>query len=446
MLTTSIYRIRERCMPSGSLGDRVLCGVSWSLAGSAAQLGAGMVISVICGRLLGSQGFGELSMVRNTALLLAGLAGSGLGTAATKLAAELRSVDQTRMGRLIGNLTAVCGALGCVMTVICLCLSGPIASYGLNASDLAPSIQMISIIIPFQMLQGLQTGILSGFESFRSLARLIIIDTVAALAVVPFGIMLFGLNGAICGYVVVAALGCLTRWLTLSSKCLQDGITVRLDLRLPELGLLWSGTTPLVVLWIVWQSCDWLARLPLAHQTGGYSELGVFTAAMSLCSVVIFLPQQVSSVGFPILANLLGTGDRQGFRQTMRAMWLYTGVAAVLTALPFILLSKVVMNLYGAEYVDGWPAMAVLLCAIAMNGVARVPAHMLIASGQAWLHCMITVLWGAILCTAAVLLSDRGALGLALAYALAHLIYLVLHAVASGRALRKLGNDARIRA
>jgi O-antigen/teichoic acid export membrane protein len=347
--------------------------------------------------MLGSQGFGELSMVRNTALVLAGLAGSGLGTAATKYAAELRSVDRTRVGRLIGNLTTVYGALGCVMALLAVCMSDLIASYALNARELAPSIQMIAIIIPFQMLQGLQTGLLSGFEAFRSLAVITFIDLLLLIAIVPGGILLFGLNGAIAGYVLVAVLGCLIRWLKLSGECLRHDITVRIEMQSTELYMLWSGAGPLVLLWIVWQSAEWLARLLLAHQAGGYQELGVFAAAMSWCTVVLFLPQQLSAVGFPILANLLEKEDGRNFRQTVRSMWLYAGLLAVVSSIPLILLSREVMNLYGSEYAHGWPAMAILLCAYAMNAVARVPAHVLIITGQAWLHCLITCLWAIIM-------------------------------------------------
>ena len=113
---------------------------------------------------------------------------------------------------------------------------------------------MIAIIIPFQMLQGLQTGLLSGFEAFRSLAVITFIDLLLLIAIVPGGILLFGLNGAIAGYVLVAVIGCLIRWLKLSGECLRHDITVRIEMQSTELYMLWSGAGPLVLLWIVWQS------------------------------------------------------------------------------------------------------------------------------------------------------------------------------------------------
>jgi O-antigen/teichoic acid export membrane protein len=437
-LNDSILRIRKKYLLPGSLGNRLLTGVSWSLASSIVQTLCGMAISVFCGRYLGREGFGELSMLRSTALLLAALAGSGFGTAATKFAAEYRQADPDRTGRLIGYLRFICVSLGSAIAVLCFFFSNPIADFGLNARNLAHSLQIAGLFVPFHMLLTLQAAILGGFEAFRYMALLAALDGLLVVAVVPAGTLLLGVDGALWSYVVVAVVGCLTRRSALASECRRNGIRVRGGFQRAELRVLCNGTTPFVILWIVWQGADWLARLPVAHQMEGYAELGVFTAALSWCNLVMFLPQQLSAPGLPILANLLAAGEARGFRRTAYTMWLSCAGLAVVTAIPLIALSKVILSWYGPGYSDDWLAMVLLVSAFAMSGVARVPALLLIVSGRAWSHCGITLLWGATLCTTAIALREHGAVGLALSYLLAYIVYLVVHATASVKVLRDL--------
>jgi O-antigen/teichoic acid export membrane protein len=188
----------------------------------------------------------------------------------------------------------------------------------------------------------------------------------------------------------------------------------------------------------VWQAADWLARLPLTHQAGGYANLGVFTAALSWSILVIFLPQQISAPNFPILASLFSAGDSRGFVRTAQTVWLACAGLSIVTAIPLIFLSKHILGLYGAEYLDGWPVMMLLTLTFAVNGTARVPAHVLIVAGLTWLHCLFTFLWGAMLCIIAILLREHGATGLALAYLAAHVVYLLLHSTACLRVLNRV--------
>lgn len=428
---------RECYLPYGSLRDRIFTGVSWSFASSVVLIVANAGISIVCGRLLGKEGFGELGMVRNTVLLVAALGGSGLATAAMKHVAEFRMVNREKLGRLVGILTAVCLAAGLLTTLLFYFFAAPIADLALNAGNLAFSLKIASLLMLFQMLQGMQTAVLSGFEAFRLLALLTILDMLFLVALVPAGIFFFDLNGALAGYVTASALGCSTRYFAITSECRVQHVPVQFKMCREDLGMLWGGTTPLVILWVVWQGADWLARLPLAHQSGGYAELGIFMAALTWSNFTLFVPQQLSAPVFPILANLFATRDLRRFFLTVRSASLVCAGMSLATAIPLIILSKFILGLYGHQYQDGWVAMTVLVVACAINGIARVPAQALIVSGHSWLHCLLTLLWGIALYSLAILFQEHGALGLALGYMLAHTIYLVFHVVAYFKIMKK---------
>src|SRR6476619_3959233 len=84
-----------------AIGSRFLIGAFWSVAGAVIARGLTLAASVLAGRLLGPEGFGEIGMIQSTQGLFGVLAGAGLGLAATKFVAEHRSIDPTRAARCI---------------------------------------------------------------------------------------------------------------------------------------------------------------------------------------------------------------------------------------------------------------------------------------------------------------------------------------------------------
>src|SRR5262245_55649705 len=81
-------------------------GIVYSLTGAVAGQGASFAVSLILANLLGKQLFGEYSMTVSTILTISLIGQLGTGYAASKYIAELRVVDTTRAGRVLGLLAA----------------------------------------------------------------------------------------------------------------------------------------------------------------------------------------------------------------------------------------------------------------------------------------------------------------------------------------------------
>jgi len=92
---------RAALLLPGSLRARLARGAFWSFVGAAVARGMAFAASVVCGRVLGTSGFGELGMIQSTVGFFGVFAGLGLGVPATKHVAEFRESDPRRAARAL---------------------------------------------------------------------------------------------------------------------------------------------------------------------------------------------------------------------------------------------------------------------------------------------------------------------------------------------------------
>src|SRR4051812_9933668 len=90
--------------PSGQMPLRLRFahGAAWSVVAAGIAQSLGLPLAVITARLLGSEGFGALSLIQGTVSMLGVVAGMGLGSTAIKYVSELRTTNPRRSGHIVG--------------------------------------------------------------------------------------------------------------------------------------------------------------------------------------------------------------------------------------------------------------------------------------------------------------------------------------------------------
>jgi O-antigen/teichoic acid export membrane protein len=126
--------------------------------------------SIVVARVLVKEAYGALGVIQGTVGFFGGIAGFGLGIAATKYVSEYRHVDSERASRIIALASIVTVAAGAGISFALFLASDLLARRVLAAPALAPELQIGSILVFLGALNGLQIGILSGFEAFRAIA------------------------------------------------------------------------------------------------------------------------------------------------------------------------------------------------------------------------------------------------------------------------------------
>ena len=156
---------------STRLKQRLATGFAWNLLGSTFNQGSTVVVNVLLARLLGRESFGEFALVQSTLLAFSSVFQVSLGFTATRFLAEFHRKSPERAGRILGlcSLLSVCmavaGALGMVASAHWL------ASSLLTSPQVEVPLAIAAAAVALNVFNGLQAGILAGFERYREIAQ-----------------------------------------------------------------------------------------------------------------------------------------------------------------------------------------------------------------------------------------------------------------------------------
>lgn len=415
---------------SPSLGARFARGAVWSLIGTVVSQGLGLAASIVTARLLGKSGFGELGMINSTVGVFGMLAGLGLGLTTTKYVAEFRTRDPDRAGRIIGLTSWAALSSGGLIAMMILVFAPLLATRVLNAPGLAPELRIGALLLLLYVLNGIQTGALSGLEAFKEIAQAKFLRGTASFPLIVAGVVIWRLRGAVWGLVATAALGWLFNTLFLRNKCRGAGVHVHFKGIRREGSILWRFSLPAVLADIAAGPAIWAANAILANQRNGYSELGLFSAANQWRNALMFLPNILLQVALPILSSLDIQGsdaERSRFARTFEITQTLTLAVVLPLGVLLICFSDVVMGFYGAQFSRGVTSLIGVALTVMIMGVSAATGPAIQASGRMWTGFTLNLVWGMVMLGLVWIFAPRmGANALAYAPAAAYVALAIL--------------------
>jgi len=416
----------EEISHHGSLKDRLARGVTWNIIGALFSQGSIFLCNIILANMLGRTGFGEFGMIQNTTLTLAGVAQLATGYTATKYVAEFRFADKERAGRILGLCSIFSGGMGCLAAFLMLGAAPWLADSLLKAPHLGAGLMIASGSVLFSVLNGYQVGALAGLESYAAIARISAFHGIVHLAVCSVAAWQWGLNGALAGFVVSSLL----RWiifyraLTLASLgqaifCLYKGIWKEADIIL-------KFALPAALSGLFSMPAIWLVNTFLVRQPDGYSQMGLYSAANSLKSVILILPQLINNVGMSLMNSQKGMGNHTDYRKTFWLNLVLTASIVIAGVLFVAVFGSWILRIFGKDFVAGRSVLLVLALSAIPEAVALAAYQVVQSQGKMWLSFAAVVVPRD--CTnilvAYFLIPTLGAVGMATAYSFAQVVAL----------------------
>ena len=395
-------------------GFRLVRNIWWNTVGTLGSQFLILTIGIVTARMLGDEAFGEFGMIRSTTSVLEIFAGASLGITATKFVAELREQDPVRTGRIISLILSVALVLGIVIMGIGILLASPLTEIALNAPHLWVDIVLATPLVLIGSMTGAITGILIGFESFKTIAQVTIFKNIIALPLTVFLIRLFGLSGAVLSLAIVGIVGLALTIRPMLKKMREASIVLKWKSALDERSVLWRFSVPAFLSSLVVNPAIWLSNIILVNQPGGYSELGLFNAAAQWRMVILLFPTIIGKVALPMLSESYGVKDRRRFSKTL---WVIFGLAtggALAVAIPVIIVSPWIVTLYGSGYVGAQEILIILVFVAVVQAINSMIGHVIASVGEMWWGLFFNLLWGGLLLLFVIIwVRSYGAIGLA---------------------------------
>lgn len=400
------------------LGRRLRVGFGYNLVGAVFNQGSTVLVSMLIANLLGRDLYGHYSMVLTTLATLTQVAQFGNGATVTKYVAEFRSSDLQKAGRILGSLFLASTTTAIAAASALLVLAPRLADTVLAAPELATALRLAAGVLVFSVMNGYYIGALAGLEGYRTLCRALIASGVGYFIICSVCAWSFGLNGAVVGLMLSAMMMSILLHWALRHECQQQGITVQYRSFRRESSIVARFSLPAAINGFTTMPALWLATSLLARRPGGYSEIAIYSAAFTLMTSVLFLPNVVNGVGTSLINNQRGCGDFRRYRQMYWMNVVVTTSIVCLASIVVAVLGPQLLRLFGRGFNGGYRVLEVLLIAAIVEGFANSAYQVIPSEERMWLSVTVVTLPRdiSIVALAYLLCPTYGAIGLAGAY------------------------------
>jgi len=405
---------------------RFLRGAGWSFTGDIAARGLVAVTSVVAARSLGRIAFGQYGIIQSTVAMFVQYAGFGLGLTATKHVAEYRFTDLPRAGR-IASLAIFSGIVtSSILGLAMLVLSPVIGSSLLHAPSLGDALLVSSALLFVAAMIGVIQGVLSGLEDFRAIAAGVAVQGIASMLLMWPLIRLLGLQGSILA-LLLGQCCCLLFYVYAMRRVLKrNGLVVGIKGAWSERNVLRSFAIPTFLSGSLIGPASWISTVVLATQENGFGMLAGYTAANQWRNAVVLIPMAMRRASLPMLASFHGSGQLKQFRRLFFGSMALNAAVATGIAGGVVLLSPLLLSLYGGSYRSEWVVLAILAGTGILETIEGSMTQLTSSLGKMWWELLTNGLWAVVLVGGAVLFAPvYGARGLALALLLAAVAHLL---------------------
>jgi len=419
-LSNSLIRYWKK-IDNTPIGLKMAKSSFWSLLGAFISRGMTLLASIIVARMIGINGFGELGIIQNTIGMFGVFAGLGLGITATKYISEYRFRDPAKAGRIISLSVTIAWGTGLIAAIILYICAPWLAEKTLAAPYLEPELRISSILILLGAVNGVQTGIITGFEAFKIVARINIISGIASFPLMVGGAWLWKVDGAILGMIVVLAINVILSEYAIRFKITLGEVQLKNKNICLELPIIWRFTLPSVIAGTMVGPVNWICGSKLVNQPNGYYEMGIYNAANQWFQVIVFIPAILSSTILPVLSSngIAGSDSR-------RVLWLSI-IAISLTVIPVAIIlctfGPAIMGLYGKSLNNCNEVLIVVISTAVLVSVMYPVGQMLVADNQMWKGLIMNMGWATAFIVLLYFMLPINAIGLAWARFIAYIFH-----------------------
>jgi O-antigen/teichoic acid export membrane protein len=402
---------------------RLANGAFW---GTIAAFGSRLCLlatSFFLARILGQSVFGEYGMVISSAGMISSFAGLGLGLTITKYVSEFKLKDPVRSGKILALSTTFTLISSIIYAIAFIVLAPWLSTKILAAPQLTLVLQISSVTAAIGVINGVQSSLLIGLEAFRINSYLtLLLNLVQSTLVILFA-WEGGLKGAIIAMAVAMTFSVAITILAARRERLKFKIRLKIKDAFSEWRVLVNYSLPGFLTLLVIGPSYWLCNTFLANQPGGYSELGIFNAAIQWQTAVAFLPGLIGTAMIPVLSEKIGNNEYSSSIKIVKQMMKVITIYSIPIAIILFITGPYILHLYGDGFKKGYLAFIFIISTGLLAAITTPATQFVVAKGDMWFSFWISLIWAIFIIGLSYFNVKTGAQGLALSRLVAQMVH-----------------------
>jgi O-antigen/teichoic acid export membrane protein len=326
--------------------------------------------AIVVARLLGPFDYGLYTLTVTVPVLLVALADVGMNYALIRLPARLRvEGDHARANRLIKLGFLLKLTISTIASVVCYAGSTMIATIVLNRPELAPFIQLASLMIVFQAIFDATNNIFIGHDLMQYSASVQIMQAILKGTIAPVLVFVgLGITGAIWGYMFALAAAGLTGAMLLFTKHARSSGRPT-NLASTELSTLLGYGLPLYAAAILGVFLTQYQNIVLAHFASNV-EIGNFSATWTFTTFMMILVYPITTAMFPMFSKMDPRNQRGDLAKGFLLAVKYTSLLMMPASVAVMVFSRDLIYLtFGSSYAFASQYLVLLSALYLLTGI-----------------------------------------------------------------------------
>lgn len=398
----------------------------WSITGSVIAKCLLFLVWIFVARVLSPELYGEFSIIKSTTLLFAEFVGMSFSIAATKYIAENLS-NVVKLSNLVGFFIFVGVIMGAIAFLAVFLLSERICVHMLKAEHLTPFLRASSLVLFVSTLNNGQIGILRGFNKYKIVAKVNLLQILISLPFFIIGSLCYGLKGAVTAYIIYNVVICFIAHHEIRKICHAYNIVPSFKHLADEIKVVFNYIFPYLISIFITVLAQWYNETKVAALGGdGFIQLGYYSAINVIQTTIISFSVVVCSPFVPIMAKY--KKDESSIHTLNKLNMFVPLYISMLIAIPLMLFPQIINLFYGDEYATyDMYVLTVIIASYSVLIIYRQAVARLVAVYEfQWLYMLDSLILAVSFVVGFKLLYSHGVMGLTYTFLISYLLSFVI--------------------
>jgi O-antigen/teichoic acid export membrane protein len=386
-----------------------------------------LIVSIIIARYLGKESFGQYSLIRNTISTFEIYTNFGLAPTATKSISENKLNDNLILSNTIKSIFFITIVVTLILSLFIYATSDVISLNYFKDESLSLMLKCGILILIGSSILSITSGILVGFEIYKSILKTTIYSSLVSLPIFLYLILQYKLIGSLIAIGIYFLLDSLFKFLYIKKHLLDYNIHC---IKKETIYSILKFSFPLFLSALFMLPAIWYSKILLLKLGFTYLDIASFEASFQWLTIIIIITGAVTNVSLPIFSTMFINSTRKELKKALILNLSINLLISLLMTIIIIFMAKYIMMLYGNDFSDDNILLIILTISSIFMSLIGVLNKFLISINKRWYILLISIIWTIVfLIYCFILIPENGAKGLAYAYLYSYIVTFFLYLV-----------------